>query len=44
MVFKGGICDGRVSGRCRYPEAEVFQYLPYYLLVSDKADDLHPVR
>ena len=41
MVFKGGICDGRVSGRRRYPEAEVFQYLPYYLLVSDKADDLH---
>lgn len=34
MVFKGGICDGRVSGRRRYQEAEVFQYLPYYLLVS----------
>jgi len=41
MVFRGGTCVGRVSGRRWYPEAEVFQYLPYYLLVSDKADDLH---
>ena len=44
MVFRGEICVGRVSGRRRYPKTEVFQYLPYYLLVSDKADDLHPVR
>ena len=41
MVFRGGTCVGRVSGRCWYPKTEVFQYLPYYLLVSDKADDLH---
>ena len=44
MVFRGEICIGRVSGRRGYPKTEVFQYLPYYLLVSDKADDLHPVR
>ena len=44
MVFRGEICVGRVSGSRRYPKTEVFQYLPYYLLVSDKADDLHPVR
>src|SRR3990167_572333 len=41
MVFRRGFCAGRVSGRCRRPKTEVFQYLPYYLLVRDKADDLH---
>ena len=41
MVYMRGFCVGRVSGRRWYPKAEVFQYLPYYLLVSDKADDLH---
>ncbi len=41
VVFRGGTCVGRVSGRRWYPKAEMFQYLPYYLLVSDKADDLH---
>ena len=44
MVFRGETCIGRVSGRRRYPKTEVFQYLTYYLLVSDRADDLHPVR
>jgi len=43
MVFRGGFCVGRVSGRCRRPKTEVFQYLPYYLLVSDKADDHFPL-
>ncbi len=33
MVFWGGICVGRVSGRRWHPKTEVFQYLPYYLLV-----------
>ena len=41
MVFSGEICAGRVSGRRPCPKSEVFQYLPYYLLVSNKADDLH---
>ena len=41
MVFSRGFCVGRVSGRRPCPKTEVFQYLPYYLLVSDKADDLH---
>ena len=41
MVFRGVFCVGRVSGRCRCPKTEVFQDLLYYLLVSDKADDLH---
>ena len=41
MVFRGGVCVGSVSGRRRCPKIEVFQYLPYYLLVSNKADDFH---
>lgn len=41
MVFRGEICIGRVSGRRRHPKSEVFQDLPYYFLVGDKADDLH---
>jgi len=40
-VFGSGSNAGRVSGRHRRPKTEVFQYLPYYLLFSDKADDLH---
>ena len=41
MIFRRGGSVGRVSGRRRCPKTEVFQYLPYYLLVSDKADDFH---
>jgi len=41
MVFRGGTCVWRVSGRRRCPKTGVFQYLQYYLLVSDKAGDLH---
>ena len=41
MVFSRGFCVGRVSGRRQCPKTEVSQDLTYYLLVSDKADDLH---
>jgi len=42
MVFRGGC--GVKGGSGRRSKTEVFEYLAYYLLVSDKANDLHPVR